>query len=137
MSELVKVVELPFYLEDDSSLVVAEGSGSEVPFVVARVFNVQAKLGVTRGKHAHILCNQLLICANGSIEVSCDDGVSIEKYILDKPNTGLMINSGVWAEQTYLEDNTVLTVLCDRPYEKNDYMCEYEEFKTYIKNKLN
>ncbi len=127
------LIELPCYWEEDSSLVVAEGSGTEVPFLIARVFNVQAKIGSIRGKHAHQHCTQFLICANGSIEVTCDDGISIEKYILDKPNFGLMIKPGVWAEQKYLQDNSVLTVLCNKTYDENDYICDYEEFKNINK----
>ena len=48
----------------------AEGPDIEVPFLIARVFNVQAKIGNIRGKYAHHHCTQLLICANGSIENS-------------------------------------------------------------------
>ena len=55
-------------------------------------------------------------------------------YLLNKPNEGLLIPPGIWAQQTYLTENSVLTVLCDRPYEAADYIREYEEFITYRDN---
>ncbi len=140
MKKLVNLIKLPSYKEDKNTLVIAEGSGPEVPFIISRVFNVQASMGSIRGKHAHRHCTQLLICTIGSIEVTCDNGVNSEKYILDKSNYGLIISPGVWSEQKYLEENTVLTVLCDRPYEEEDYICNYEEFiniKTNSNKELN
>jgi dTDP-4-dehydrorhamnose 3,5-epimerase-like enzyme len=132
MKNLVNLIELPLYEDNHNALVVAEGSTANVPFIISRVFNVQASIGSIRGKHAHLKCTQLLICTIGSVEVICDDGFSLKKYILDKSNFGLLIKPGVWAQQKYLEEHTVLTVLCDRPYEEDDYVCDYEEFK-YIK----
>ena len=132
MIKSVQLIRLPCYEEDECNLVVAEGN--EIPFSIVRVFNVKAKRESVRGKHAHRVCTQLLICTNGSIEVRCDDSNSTEVYLLDKPNYGLIIKPGIWAEQKYLEDNTVLTVLCDSLYEEDEYICSYEEFKAYHKN---
>ena len=129
MNELVRLIEFPCYKEDESNLVAIEGSSKEVPFSIARVFHVKDKIGSKRGRHAHYQCTQLLICTNGSIEVICDDGNSIKQYILDKPNFGLIVKPGIWAEQKYLEDNSILTVLCDRHYEENDYIYDYDEIK--------
>jgi dTDP-4-dehydrorhamnose 3,5-epimerase-like enzyme len=94
---------------------------------------VRSQKGNIRGRHAHRQCSQLLICTNGSIEVKCDDGNTNELYVLDKPNFGLLIAPGVWAEQRYMEDNTILTVLCDRPFEEVDYLRNYEDFIIFAK----
>jgi hypothetical protein len=56
-------------------------------------------------------------------------------YTLDEPNFALFIASGIWADQKYLENNTILTVLCDRLYEKADYIHSYDEFKAFRKIK--
>lgn len=136
MKELVNLIKFPLHEDGNNELVVAEGSSSNVPFNISRVFNVQAVKGSIRGNHAHLRCTQILICTIGSIEVICDDGLSSETYILDKSNYGLIIKPGVWAKQKYLEKNTVLTVLCDRPYEEEDYICNYDDFKK-MKNNFN
>ena len=111
-------------------LVVIEGQ-NQVPFAIARVFVVRAPAGAIRGQHAHKACTQLLTCPIGSVDVLCDDGFETASYILDRPNTGLLIPPSIWAQQTYRAPGSVLTVLCDRPYEAEDYIRDYTEFKAY------
>jgi dTDP-4-dehydrorhamnose 3,5-epimerase-like enzyme len=130
--KLAKLIKLPFYQENHGDLVVAEGRN--IPFKINRVFNVRQKKGDLRGKHAHRLCIQLLICANGALEVKCSDTKISETYVLDKPSVGLIIPPGVWADQKYLEDNTILTVLCDQPFDESDYIRSYEEFILFKQN---
>ena len=129
----VKLIELPYHKENNGDLVAVEGESNVIPFSIKRVFNVRAQKGNIRGRHAHRQCSQLLICTNGSIEVKCDDGSTNELYVLDKPNFGLVIAPGVWAEQRYMENNTILTVLCDRPFEEVDYLRNYEDFIIFAK----
>ncbi len=131
--KLVKLIELPYHKENNGDLVAVEGESNVIPFSIKRFFNVRAQKGNIRGRHAHRQCSQLLICTNGSIEVKCDDGNTNELYVLDKPNFGLLIAPGVWAEQRYMEDNTILTVLCDRPFEEVDYLRNYEDFIIFAK----
>ena len=131
--KLVKLIELPYHKENNGDLVAVEGESNVIPFSIERVFNVRAQKGNIRGRHAHRQCSQLLICTNGAIEVKCDDGRTNELYVLDKPNFGLLIAPGVWAEQRYMENNTILTVLCDRPFEEVDYLRNYEDFKLFAK----
>jgi len=104
---------------------------THVPFVIARVFVVRACTGGIRGQHAHKICTQLLTCPAGSVEVFCDDGFETATYILDQPDLGLLIPPSIWAQQTYRAPGTVLAVLCDRPYEVEDYIRDYNEFKAY------
>ena len=124
--KLVKLIELPYLKENNGDLVVIEGN--IIPFNMSRVFTVRASKDSVRGEHAHRHCSQLLICTNGAVEVKCDDISTTEIYVLDKPNFGLLIAPGIWADQKYIEDNTTLTVLCDRPYEEADYIRKYDDF---------
>ena len=132
--KLVKLIELPYHKENNGDLVVVEGE--IIPFSIKRVFNVRQQKGDIRGKHAHRHCSQLLICTNGAVEVKCDDISTTEIYVLDKPNFGLFIPPGIWADQKYIENNTILTVLCDRPFEEADYLRNYEDFKLFSKQNI-
>ncbi|MCG3769445.1 MAG: TDP-4-oxo-6-deoxy-alpha-D-glucose-3,4-oxoisomerase [Nitrosomonadaceae bacterium] len=126
----VSHIELPHHFAENGDLVVIEGL-VHVPFAIVRVFVVRAPVGAIRGQHAHKACFQFLACPIGSIEVRCDDGDHAETYILDRPNVGLLVPPGIWAQQTYLALGSVLTVLCDRPYELHDYVRDYDDFKAY------
>lgn len=126
----VTLIELPYHFEDSGDLVVIEGV-THVPFPIARIFVVRAPVGAIRGQHAHKACAQFLTCPIGRVEVLCDDGRATAIYVLDQPNVGLLVPSSIWAQETYQAPGSVLTVLCDRPYEAHDYIRNYGEFKVY------
>ena len=132
----VKLIEFPTFKEDNGELSVFEYGNQFVPFSIKRIFNVKSEIGSVRGKHAHRLCSQLLICSNGAIEVLCDDSVNQNVFMLDKPNYGLLVPPGIWAEERYIEHNSTMTVICDRIYEAEDYISDYELFKDFA-SKLN
>ncbi len=126
----VKLIKLPHHFEDNGDLVVMEELVN-VPFLIARVFVVRAPDGAVRGQHAHRACTQFLTCPREVIEVECDDGECKVKFTLDHPNTGLLIPPGIWSQQTYLGKGAALTVLCDRKYESEDYIREYDKFLSF------
>ena len=134
--ESVKLLEFPIFEEDSGELVVFEESIAAIPFSIKRIFNVRSEKDSVRGKHAHRLCSQILICSNGSVQVTCDDSTNKEIYILDKPNYGLLVSPGIWAEQKYIKQNTSMTVICDRLYEAEDYISDYADFIIFA-NTLN
>lgn len=123
----VLLLKLPYFPEENGELVVMEGLQSP-PFQIARVFTVRAPKNALRGEHAHKRCTQFLTCPNGSIKVNCDDGINQKSYILNDPSMGLLIPPGIWAQQDYLTESAILTVLCDRPYEEIDYIRDYQSF---------
>ena len=43
----------------------------------------------------------------------------------------LLVPPGIWAEQVYEGDDTVLMVLCDLPYDEADYIRDYTEFLAF------
>ena len=118
--------------EDRNGVLCVYESARQVPFDIRRVFTVTAKAGDSRGDHAHKKCTQLLVCLSGAIDVSCDDGNKITEYSLDNMGSGLLIPPGVWARQKYVDEGAVLMVLCDRGYEANDYIRDYNDFKKFV-----
>ncbi len=128
----VTLLNLPYYQDDSGDLTVLEGS-NHVPFKIARVFVVRAEINAIRGQHAHKNCAQFIICPYGKIEVVCDDGGRTVTYIINEPDVGLLIPPGIWAQETYLTQEAILTVLCNRSYEPHDYIRNYDEFINYRK----
>lgn len=126
----VQQVELPLYGAENGELVVMEGLG-HVPFRIARVFTVRAPMDAVRGMHAHRRCAQFLVCVSGSIEVVCDAGDEKRQVLLDRPGLGLLIPPSIWATEIYRQADSVLVVLCDRNYEAEDYIRDYDEFLAY------
>lgn len=131
---LVTSIQFPKYADPNGVLCVFE-SGRHVPFDVRRVFTVSARVGNIRGDHAHKKCTQLLVCVSGKIRVACDDGSVVTQHLLDNMGEGLLIPPGVWAKEDYVVDDAVLMVLCDRGYEAEDYIRDYNDFKAFLESK--
>lgn len=127
-----KIIQFEVHSNSSGNLCVYE-SDDGVPFDIKRIFTVMAKKNEIRGNHAHKICQQLLVCVSGEIEVICDDGLNQRIYRLSEMGKGLLIPPGIWASEKYINEGSVLMVLCDQAYEKNDYIFNYEEFK---KNQL-
>ena len=106
--------------------------GKQVPFDIRRVFTVSARKNDVRGNHAHKKCTQLLVCISGKILVSCDDGSVSTQYLLDNMSMGLLVPPGIWASEEYVDNAAVLMVLCDRGYEADDYIRDYNDFKNFL-----
>lgn len=127
----VTVIYFPKHLDPNGVLCVYE-SEQQVPFAIRRIFTVSAMGGDIRGDHAHRLCSQLLVCLSGQIRVVCDDGLAVTHHSLDSMNYGLLVPPGIWAREEYMTDGAVLMVLCDRNYEEDDYIRDYNNFKIFV-----
>ena len=127
-----KLLNFPSYSHVNGKLCVYE-RGQNVPFDIHRVFTVTAKKGDVRGEHAHKKCSQILICLSGKICISCDDGLTINNYLLNDMSTGLLIPPGIWAKQEYVVGDSVLMVLCDHLFDADEYIHDYDDFLAYLK----
>lgn len=124
----VQLIDLPRHARDDGEVVVAEGTG--VPFTIARLFILRAPPGAERGKHAHRQCSQFLICSNGAVDIALDDGVGRRTFTLECSNQALLVPPMIWNTVIFRAPQSVVSVLCDRPYEAEDYVRDYQEFLT-------
>jgi UDP-2-acetamido-3-amino-2,3-dideoxy-glucuronate N-acetyltransferase len=128
----IRLIELPRYARDDGQIVVAQAF-AQVPFTIARAFTVTAVLGAERGQHAHRRCAQFMVCVHGSVEVICDDSRDQQTFILDRNNLALHVPPTIWNNVIIKQDQSVLMVLCDRPFEEADYMRTYPQFLAFRK----
>jgi UDP-2-acetamido-3-amino-2,3-dideoxy-glucuronate N-acetyltransferase len=104
-------------------------TGPEVPFEMKRFFVVYGVPSAeTRGEHAHLRCQQLLVCVKGRVNVVVDDGRTREEHILDDPAAGLYVPPMVWATQYRYSEDAVLLVLASEPYDPADYIRDYRDF---------
>jgi hypothetical protein len=110
------------------SLVAANFSG-DLPFVPERFFTVfDVPSTYVRGSHAHIECEQLLVCLHGSVRAVVDDGSVRQEFLLDRPDVGLYIGPMVWGIQYAYSADAVLLVLASLPYDPDDYIRDPDEF---------
>ena len=125
----LRLMELPLYSGNNKrgEIVVVEGE-VQVPFSIKRIFTLRAPTNTVRGGHAHRGCSQFMICTQGVIEINCDDGREQRSFLLDRGNVGLLLPPNMWSTQRFCRKNSVLLVVCDQPYEEQDYIRDYTEF---------
>ena len=125
----IKKYEFPSIVETKEQGVLRVFESEDVPFTIKRVFTiVNAFRGSQRGHHAHKKCNQLICCVAGAVNLICDDGNTQIEILLSAGNEAVLVPCGIWAEQRYLKDNSVIIVFCDQPYDETEYIRDYKMF---------
>jgi len=103
-----------------------------IPFSIKRIYYLyDIPGGQERGAHGHKDLNQLIVAASGSFEVVLTDGNESVSYYLNRPYEGLLIKPGLWRELKNFSSGSVCLVLASEKYTEEDYIRDYEEFKTF------
>jgi|TARA_R110000772_G_scaffold228789_1_gene339491 dTDP-4-dehydrorhamnose 3,5-epimerase-like enzyme len=99
----------------------------QLPFAPRRLFTVsEADPGTLRGGHGHLRGQQLLVCLTGRIDVALQRGRERVEVTLDNNGPALLMGAGVWGEQIYVEQHSVLLVLASDPYDASSYFLQAE-----------
>lgn len=105
-----------------------------VAFPVKRAFFVtNVPSHHVRGEHGHKVCHQLLVCLQGSLMVSADNGSERGQWLLDDAGVGLHVHPMVWAAQYHSSNDAVLAVFASHAYDADDYIRDYETFLELVK----
>jgi hypothetical protein len=135
INDKYKVLEFKEYGDERGNLVVAEGSGFDVPFDIRRVFYMYGSdPDIKRGNHANRYTKFVLINVAGSSKVLVDDGNQKEIISLDKPRMGLYLGPMVWKEMYDFSPDSVLLVLASEHYIESEYIRDYDQFIKELKS---
>lgn len=100
-----------------------------LPFEFKRIYYLfDVPSNAFRGGHSHINQHEILIALSGSFEVTVNDGKDKKSYLLNKPNIGLHIPTGIWRELENFSSGAVCLVLASGIFEEADYIREYNQF---------
>lgn len=125
--QLIRFINIP-KIDDDCYLCFAQNP-DHVPFMIKRVYYIlKSQPNLSRGAHAHHKTQQILFCIQGSIKMVLDNGKKREEVILDKPETGVLLDKMIWHEMHDFQKDTILLVLASKRYENKDYIRDYEQF---------
>lgn len=106
--------------------VLAEFCFDSFPFSPARSFVIgPCPVGTIRGGHAHRDTTQLLVCLQGLITIELRKGVT-RTVQCRAGGPGLLIPPKVWAQQHYVDKDSILLVFASLPYDQNSYIYEVE-----------
>lgn len=99
-----------------------------LPGEIKRVFYIRGKEGHERGGHRHLKTWQALVCISGSCRVFVDNNRKQDSFYLDSPEKCLLLAPEDWHVMDEFTDSSILLVLANTVYEKEDYIFEpYEQ----------
>ena len=126
-----KIIDIPRISDPRGNLAVIEKDC--IPFAIKRVYYLyDVPSDAYRGGHAHKEQLEFLVALSGSFEVVLDDNKTKEKVMLNKPNKGLLIPTGIWRELENFSSGAVCLVLASDVFEENDYIRDYSDFKSSV-----
>ncbi|MGN0132032.1 MAG: sugar 3,4-ketoisomerase [Lachnospiraceae bacterium] len=129
LKEQFRIINFNEYGDERGNLVVAEGSGVDVPFDIKRVFYMYGSdPDIVRGQHANRRTKFVLINVSGTSKVKVDNGVETDIIELNKPRMGLYIDTMVWKDMYDFSADSVLLVLASEHYDGKEYIRDYNQF---------
>lgn len=132
--EQARIIELPKFLDVRGNLSFAQNY-SQIPFEIKRTYWLyDVPGGVGRGGHAEINNEEVVIALSGAFDIVIDDGVKQKTFTLNRSYYGLYIPKGLWREIKEFSTNAIALEFGSIPYDVNDYIRDYDEFKAFSKS---
>ena len=134
--DTARLIELRKIKDPRGNLTAIE-SGIDVPFQVMRnywIYDVPS--GMWRDGHAFKEQHEFIIALSGSFDVVVNDGIKEQIFHLSRPQIGLYIPNLTWRHINNFSTNSVALVLTSTHYNPDDYIEDFENFKT-LKNETN
>ncbi|SDH35307.1 dTDP-4-dehydrorhamnose 3,5-epimerase [Flavobacterium omnivorum] len=129
MTTLIDIQLLQIPVVEDTRGNLAFIQEAVLPFEFKRVYYLfDVPSNAFRGGHSHIVQQEVLIALSGSFEVVLNDGIEKKSFLLNKPNIGLHIPTGIWRELQNFSSGAVCLVLASDVYDEEDYIRDFNEF---------
>lgn len=108
-------------------------TGRDIGFNVNRVFFLRdIDSAAVRGMHSHAELKQLIICLSGSFEITLDCLKEKETFRMTSNDISLYLDGRVWRTMTKFSHDAIVLVLCDKEYELDHVVRNYDEFKNFM-----
>ena len=126
----IKFVSFPKICDERGNLTFIQ-NGDHIPFDMARAYWIyDVPAGRRRNGHAFLKSWELIVAMSGSFEVvvTAPDGTS-ERYLLNRPYTGILLPPMTWRELDNFSTNSVAMVLCSTTYSAGDYLRDFDLYR--------
>lgn len=127
-----KIIDLPKILDRRGNLSFLEDN-NHIPFSIERVHCIyDVPGGQNRGGHAYKTTKEFIIALSGSFDVLVDNGDHEIRYHLNRSYFGLYVPAGNWRVMENFSTNSLALVVSSTPYDTNDYIRDFSEFKSLL-----
>jgi len=125
----IKIINLPKILDERGNLSFIE-ENHHIPFKIERCYWIyDVPGGEMRGGHAYKNNQEFIVALSGSFDVVLDDGKERKIFTLNRSYYGLYVPNMIWREMENFSTNSLALILSSTPFEKKDYIYDFEEFK--------
>lgn len=101
----------------------------DIPFEIKRLYYLtKVPENTIRGFHSHKDLEQVLLCLNGSVQISISTPYEKEFVTLNNPSLGLYIGPMIWREMYNFSPGAVLLVIASEHYDEDDYIRDYRKY---------
>ena len=127
------LIDLPKILDKRGNLSIIE-EFQNISFKIARTYWIyDVPGGEARGGHAYRKNEEFIIALSGSFDIVLDDGTEKKVFSLNRSYYGLYVPKGLWREMNNFSTNSLALILASTPYDRTDYIYDYNEFKALLK----
>jgi hypothetical protein len=126
------IIQLPKISDARGNLSFLQSS-DQIPFEIKRVFWIyDVPGGEKRGGHAFKTQQEIIIVLSGSIDIIVVDQNGNEtKFCLNRSYSGLYVPPLHWRHLENFSTNSVSVHLSDSDFDEEDYIRNYEQFKSF------
>lgn len=126
--EEITLTDIPTITDTRGNLAVIEKDC--LSYLIKRVYYLfDVPSDSYRGGHAHKEQLEFLIALSGSFNVTLDNGSQKKSFLLNKPNKGLLLPTGIWRELEDFSSGAVCLVLSSGEFDEGDYIRNYQDFR--------
>lgn len=130
----VKIIELPKILDERGNLSFLE-ENNHIPFKIRRTYWIyDVPGGEKRGGHSYHENEEIIIALSGSFDIVLNDSVNSSSVSLNRSYYGVFIPKGIWRHMENFSTNAVALIISSTDYNEDDYVRNYETYKSYKKN---
>lgn len=130
----VKIVELPKFLDARGNLSFVE-QNNHIPFEIKRTYWIyDVPGGESRGGHAYKRNQEFIIALSGAFDIVVDDGIQKKVFSLNRSYYGLYVPAGLWRTMENFSTNSLALEFGSEHYSKEDYIRDYNQYKSMKSN---
>ena len=124
-----RIIDLPKILYRRGNLSIIEEE-NHIPFKIKRTYWIyDVPGGEKRGGHAYRENQEFIVALSGSFDVLLDDGKEQNIFHLNRSYYGLYVPKGFWRKMENFSTNSLALILSSTPFNADDYIYDYEQFK--------
>ena len=130
--EQPKIIQLSKIADPRGNLSVIEEL-KDIPFKIERTYWIyDVPGGEKRGGHAYKENQEFIVALSGSFDVVLDNGKEKKTFSLNRSYNGLYVPKGMWRTMENFSTNSLDLVLSSTKYDKDDYIRDYDKFKSLV-----